>query len=118
MSIKTKNQRCINEFNKYFQHDFRKVYLNHIIVEGKDKHAEMTALICLELRKLSIPYYCRYPLKNGGIVDILLPLSCVAVEVMDSESKERFESKKFPREFFIVPISVQYDITEAMRLIL
>lgn len=114
----SKVQRAVNEFNRFFLHDFRKAYLNHIIVEGKDAHARMTAEICLELRKLKIPFYCRYPLKNGGIVDVMLPVSVVAVEVMDSETRKRFESKSFPSEFFVVPVYANDNIINVMRLIL
>ena len=116
--VREKEQKMINSFNRAFKSDSRKVYLNHIIPEGGEAHARVMSLICLELRKLGIPFYCRYHLKTGGIVDVMLPLSSVAVEVMDSETKERFEKKDFSDEFLVVAVNVGWDLETIMQVIL
>ena len=112
------NQTAINSFNREFQHDFRKIHLNHIIFEGGYEHYKKMSEICVQLKKRGVPFYCRYPLASGGIVDIMLPVQMIAIEVMDSETKERFDAKYFPDCFTVVPVKIDEKIKYIMGLIL
>lgn len=103
MNSKTERWEKINFANRFLK-DKEMSHMNCIRLtasptsSGKprmDKHNRKMVDICLEYLDLGIPFLTEARFSAGGRPDILLPLTMEVIEVINTESPERLERKKF-----------------------
>lgn len=61
-----------------------------------EQHMSKMCEICIWLRKNNHPFITEAEFKEGGRADILVLDLAVAIEILHTETKDKFEKKKYP----------------------
>ena len=101
-----KEQKRINEclrlLNKSFRNDFNSVRIN---THNNLSHEIAKAIKCYELIKSEKTILTEAIFKSGCRADILILNDFRVIEILDTETKERFDAKRitYPEEVEIIP---------------
>lgn len=87
--------RTVRLLDPNFRIDYNKFKTN---IHNSSKHEKLKKRILNLLTKQGYSVICEARFRQGGIADILLLHPPLAIEVLCSETQERFESKSYPVE--------------------
>ena len=87
--------RTVRLLDPNFRIDYNKFKTN---IHNSPKHEKLKKRILNLLVKQGYTIICEARFKQGGIADILLLHPSLAIEVLCTETMERFESKSYPVE--------------------
>jgi hypothetical protein len=78
-------------------------------ITNTKSHEMKKAEVCYEALKQGFTFLTEAEFKEGGRADVYLPEVDMVIEVLCSETKERFESKNYPVKK-IIPIRINDEV--------